>query len=85
MPDPEKRGQAKIEQVERAIFRVGISAAEPEDNWASQSALSIQNPSQAGLRTQGEGSGVEGAAAARSAGAAKAGLVSERASVNGIG
>ena len=32
MPDPEKRGEAKIEQIERAIFRVGISVAKPEND-----------------------------------------------------
>ena len=32
MPDPEKRGESKIEQIERAILRVGISVAEPEND-----------------------------------------------------
>jgi hypothetical protein len=56
---------------------------------ASQSALSIQNPSQAGPRIQGDGNGVARAAAAERALVAKAGLVtallsSERSSVSGI-
>ena len=56
---------------------------------ASQSALSIQNPSQAGPRTQGEGNRVERVTAAGSARAAKTGFViaplaSERSSVSGI-
>jgi hypothetical protein len=56
---------------------------------ASQRALSIQNPSQAGPRTQGEGKGVARAAAAGSTLVAKGGLVtarlvSERSSVSGI-
>ena len=56
---------------------------------ASQSALSIQKPSQTGPRTQGEGKGVERPAAARSAPPTKVGLliarlVSEPSSISGI-
>ena len=32
MPDPEKRRQSKIEQIQRAILRIGISVAKPEDD-----------------------------------------------------
>ena len=32
MTDPEERGEAEVEQIERAILRVGIPATEPEND-----------------------------------------------------
>ena len=71
MTDPEQRGQAEIKQIERAILRVGISVESHRMIGASQNALSIQNPSQAGPRTQGDGNDTVLAVAAGSAPSAK--------------